>query len=202
MPRLRSGANLAENRAATEARVLDAWHELLAEKGYGAVTMADVAARAGMARTALYRYVPDKVSLLQLLIDREVQRFLAELDAGLRAAGSPAAQLELFITEQLAYFARQRVMGHEMSSVLTTEQHVSVLRHLAPVKDVLIELLAAGVATGEFRPVDVATVAELVFVVIGSHQMPLARGEADLTVVASETVRFVLGGLLASPSTP
>lgn len=203
MPRLRSGSTLAENRARTEARVLEAWHDLLAERGYGAVTLADVAARAGMSRSSLYRYVPDKVTLLQLLIDREVDRFLRDLAAGLAAAAGASERLEVFVGEQLRYFSRQQLMGHDMSTALTSAQHASVMEHLAPVKDLLVELLAEGVRTGEFRPVDVPVTAELVFAVIGAHQMPLARGEVDLDVVLPETVRFVRHGLVAAgPAAP
>jgi len=180
-------------------RVLDAWHELLAEQGYGSVTLADVAARCGMSRSSLYRYVPDKLTLFQLLIDREVQRFHAELAEALAAAGTPARQLEVYVERQLAYFARQRLVGYDMSAVLTTAEHVSVMEHLEPVRRRLVELLEAGVASGEFRPLDLAITANLMMAVIASHQMALARGEAELSVVEAETISFVRGAVRADP---
>lgn len=196
MPRLTSGATVAANRVAVRGRVIDAWHELLAERGYGAVTLADVARRIGMSRSALYRYVPDKVTLLQLLIDREVERFLLETEQALAGVASAAGQLEVYLRCQLEYFAGQQVMGYDMSTALTAPQHASVLDHLAPVRRRLLDLLERGVANGEFRPLDVVITGDLVVAVLASHQMELARGEVDLETVASETVAFVLGAVL------
>jgi AcrR family transcriptional regulator len=195
VPRLSEGANLSEHRAAMEARVLDAWHDLLAEKGYGAVTLADVASRVGIARSAIYRYVPDKVSLLQLLIDREVREFVADVESRMRRVRSPQRRLDLLVTAQLDYFARQQVMAHDMAGALTPQQHQSVATHLAPVRDLVGSVIDEGIASGVFRRMDREVAAELVFAVIGSHQMALARGEADVDRVAKETLTFLRGAL-------
>ena len=176
-------------------RVLDAWHALVEERGYGAVTLSDVAARVGLSRSALYRYVPDKVALLQMLIDRSVSRFLDDLRDGLEEAPDATAQLEMFVRSQLRYFSSQRILGHDMSTVLTADQHAEVMVHLAPIRDLMREIVTRGMASGEFRPMDVEMATGMVFSVVGAHQMPLARGEADLGRVSDETVEFVLGAL-------
>ncbi len=197
VPRLSSAASLVENRSAVLARVLDAWHDLLAERGYGAVTLAEVARRAGLSRSALYRYAPDKLTLFQLLIDREVDQFLSGLTAALDAAPSAAARLDLYVRSQLVYFAGQQVMGYDMSTVFTAEQHASVMVHLAPIRRRLFEILEEGIETGEFRPLDLDVTGSLVFAVLASHQMALARGDVTVEEIAEETVAFVMGAVVS-----
>jgi AcrR family transcriptional regulator len=61
-----------------DAALLDAaWDELIAV-GYGRVTMAGVAARAGTAKAVLYRRWPNRTELLGAAIDRRVPRLDGE----------------------------------------------------------------------------------------------------------------------------
>ena len=183
------------------SRVLDAWHDLLEERGYGEVTLADVATRVGLSRSSLYRYVPDKVTLLQLLIDRSVVGFMSGLRVGLVEAPDASTKLEFFVRSQLRYFSSQRLLGHDMSTVLSAEQHAEVMVHLAPIRDLLRAIVAEGIDRGEFRALDVELTSGMVFSVIGAHQMPLARGDVSLEEVSDETVAFLLGavGVGAAP---
>ena len=66
--------------AATDA-ALDAFLGLIAEKGYAAVALRDVAAAASLGVADLYRVYPDKVAL--------VAAFMARIDAAV-LAGTPA----------------------------------------------------------------------------------------------------------------
>ena len=56
------------------------YRELVMSKGFSVVSLADVAAHAGLARTAIYSYFPDRESLLFAWTEREVQRTIAILD--------------------------------------------------------------------------------------------------------------------------
>ena len=67
MPKISAGS-LEEHRAETTDRLLDAWSSLVREKGYDGVTLAEVAAHVGLARTAIYNYFPDRDALVTALI--------------------------------------------------------------------------------------------------------------------------------------
>ncbi|MDX2238640.1 MAG: helix-turn-helix domain-containing protein [Hyphomonadaceae bacterium] len=75
--------------AAKRAAVLDAGERLFAAGGFAATTMADIAAEAGVAVGTLYRFFPDKASLLAALHARLEDRFIAAMTRGWRAAADP-----------------------------------------------------------------------------------------------------------------
>jgi AcrR family transcriptional regulator len=80
---------------ATETRILDAALEAVAA---GASTMDDIAARAGVGRVTLFRRFGSKDALLARLYAREVERFLAQVDAALSEFDDPADRIaEAFV---------------------------------------------------------------------------------------------------------
>ena len=62
------------------------------ERGYDAVTLADVAEAAGLARTAMYNYVPDKETLLIEFAARETDRYVGGLREALREVDNPVTK--------------------------------------------------------------------------------------------------------------
>lgn len=65
---------------ATSARILDAARNLVAASGLKALTMDEVAARAGVGRMTVYRRFGDREALIDALAVREVNVCLAALD--------------------------------------------------------------------------------------------------------------------------
>ena len=59
MPKV-EGGSISAHRQATTERIFDAFGELIYTRGYDHVSLADVAAAAGISRTAIYNYFPDK----------------------------------------------------------------------------------------------------------------------------------------------
>jgi TetR/AcrR family transcriptional regulator, ethionamide resistance regulator len=83
-----------EKRQATEAAVLTAMEELLAEgTPYAALSVERIATRAGISRTAFYFYFADKRELLMRLATVLSDEFYREADAWWSGAGDGAEQL-------------------------------------------------------------------------------------------------------------
>jgi AcrR family transcriptional regulator len=80
--------------ADADEAILAAARELLAERGWDGMTLGDVAARAGVAKTTLYRRWPGKA---ELVVDAMAQVFdtLCPVDAGSVRADAEAAIREL-----------------------------------------------------------------------------------------------------------
>ncbi|MEP4197692.1 MAG: TetR/AcrR family transcriptional regulator [Aliishimia sp.] len=79
----------------TGPRIEAAAARLIAQHGYAAVSMRQIAAEVGVQAGALYNYIPDKQSLLARLMVRHMEELLAAYDEpdGL----NPLGQLEYFV---------------------------------------------------------------------------------------------------------
>lgn len=98
--------------------VLDAVGELLANDSWGDVTMAEVAARAGVSRQTLYNAFGNREELAQAYLMREAERFLAAIEVAVtsnvedpRRALYEAAELFLAL-----------VSTHPMVRAISTQQ--------------------------------------------------------------------------------
>ncbi len=84
--------------------ILDSASELIAERGLAPVTMTDIADRAGMGLTAVYRYFPNKQSIVREL---SLRIFSEDTESLVEAAPPANASAEDFIAEGIAEFWRR-----------------------------------------------------------------------------------------------
>ena len=132
-----AGSGHDERRARTQRAVLDATRELLAENGFGNLTVEGVAARSGVAKTTIYRryrskndlalavlldmvdevstqpYAADTWSELVSLVDRTVELMCTSL-MGLVMKGLVS---EVAADPELARVYRDRVVSHRLADV-------------------------------------------------------------------------------------
>lgn len=80
-------------RAEREQQILDIAHARFAERGYGAVTMEDVAAAAGVTKPLLYNYFGNKERLYLACMERAGDAMFATVGASVAEAVSPADAL-------------------------------------------------------------------------------------------------------------
>ena len=80
-------------RAERERQVLGAARALFAERGYGAVTMDDVAAAVGVTKPLLYIYFGNKERLYLACMERAGEAMFATVGAAVSDADSPADAL-------------------------------------------------------------------------------------------------------------
>ena len=71
--------------------ILDTAAQLLDERAYTAITMAEVAEQAGLAKGTVYLYFPTKEALFLALQQRMLAEWFAELDAALAQLGPASA---------------------------------------------------------------------------------------------------------------
>ncbi|HEX7172946.1 MAG TPA: helix-turn-helix domain-containing protein [Candidatus Limnocylindria bacterium] len=149
MPKLWN-ATIATHRAAVRDAILDATVTLVAERGLRGVTMAEVAAGAGIGRATLYKYFGDAEAILRAWHEREIGRHLAEVGAIAEGPGAPAEQLAAAL-ERYAVNAQAGRGGHdaELAAVLHRDEHVAAARHR--LRRLLAGLIAAAAATGSVR---------------------------------------------------
>jgi AcrR family transcriptional regulator len=143
----------APDRRSDRARVavLHAADDLLVERGYAAVTIEGIAARAGVAKQTIYRWWPSKFEVL-------MDTFLEDAAGALRIpdTGSTAGDLRQHL-RQLAGFLTGAAAGKVMLALIGQAQHdedVAVVfrrRYLDERRALDKAILERGVARGEIR---------------------------------------------------
>lgn len=78
---------------------------LFTERGYAAVSLADIAAQVGLKRNSLYRYFPDKAHILLRWLQRELPAQAAE-SRRLLTGGDPLERIQRWVDHQLDYARR------------------------------------------------------------------------------------------------
>jgi AcrR family transcriptional regulator len=200
MPRIRA-ENVAAHRELVRTQLLDAFGDLLAEKGYADLSLAEVAARAGMARNTIYNYATDKEALLMAYIARAVEEFVRSMRRELDDQGGPRERLEWLVRKQLHQFRATPGGGGADGgmldgSALGPAAHLDLQHRLQPLHTLMNEIITEGVADGSFRAdLDPEAVAPLVSAVIGSERMPVGSGLHDPDEAAERVTTFVLHAL-------
>lgn len=97
------------------AALLEAAASLFAEKGYEAVTMTEVAARAGAPIGSLYQFFPSKDALADALLERFGTRLREALEAiAARASTQTVPELADALLSLLAGFEEERAAAREL----------------------------------------------------------------------------------------
>jgi AcrR family transcriptional regulator len=105
MPKIQA-PTVAEHRATQREALLDAARSLLSEESERAPSMADVARRAGLARSSVYAYFKSRDDLLDALIVDTFPRWSAYVQAQMGKAGSPGARVLAYVYANLRLVAR------------------------------------------------------------------------------------------------
>lgn len=177
-------------------RILSAIGEIMTAEGVDRLSMAEVAARAGLNRSVVYNYFADIRSLLIAYAEHETTRFMAELTGTLASAGTATDRIIVYVRRQLADFvAHPQPAGPELATLLGPDGYRRMHAHVEPLGRLLTGIIAGGVATGEFAPCDPAATAELVHACLGAERYPLGRGLRDLDAITDRVTTFVLRSL-------
>ncbi|MFG1702118.1 TetR/AcrR family transcriptional regulator [Nonomuraea sp. M3C6] len=195
MPRI-SAATIGEHRAQTRDRILQAVSRLSRVQGIDAISMTDVAGEAGITRTVLYNYFPDKAALLLAFTERVTQYFIDSFERELPAEASPADRLRAFVRLQLAgLLAHPHPGAADLSAALGPAAYQQLAEHVEPMQRILVEILESGVEARDFRVIDVGATARLILAVVGAERVPLISGDVTVEAAGELVSEFVLRAL-------
>jgi AcrR family transcriptional regulator len=145
-------------REEQQAKILDAARKVFARKDR-AMTMADVAAEAGVSYGLLYRYFLNKEAILHTLVEESLRSSAEGLQRFREKTGTAGERLDFLVSRlvenrrdhpeysQLFY----QVLGDEAAPQLLREQ---AMRFGQAFQDLLRQLIVEGQATGEVRVAD------------------------------------------------
>jgi AcrR family transcriptional regulator len=190
-------------RVETTTRILDEAERLFRHYGYAKTTVADIARELGMSTGNIYRFFTSKTQIHEALAERMlVAREVALFEIS-RLPVSAAERLRRFVVDQYEATVAQMLdetKVHEMVMV-AIEQHWTVIdRHLQRMTQILGEIIAEGMRSGEFRMDDPRRAARCfqASVISVCHPVVVAQCRADPDYAGpEELVEFVLKALLA-----
>lgn len=197
MPKI-VGVTIDEHRELTRQALFTALSGLLREQSFETITMAQIARRAGIGRTAVYNHFADKETMLLELMSATTQQFTHILSEALDVVEDPLQKLRIFIRSQLelkhhyhlgeGLNLRSLVAGRDTSKL---REHARVLEHI------LSQLLQLAYNAGQIQPPSPQTNSLVQACISGQivpHQ-PMQKAR-----VIGETEAFILRALGASES--
>ncbi|WP_147942932.1 TetR/AcrR family transcriptional regulator [Microbispora sp. CSR-4] len=184
------------HRAAVRDAALNAMAALVAERGLVALTMSQIAERAGVGRATLYKYFPDAQAVLTAWHERQITDHLDRLPA----AADPAEPAVVRLRAALRAFAEiqhhsARHHGGELAALLHRGEHVDRARHR--LREFVENLITEAARDGDVRD-DVAA-GELAGYCL--HALT-AAGTADSPDAVHRLVTVTLAGLSSPPPRP
>ncbi len=179
MPQI-DAPTVAEHRAQQRESLLDAAEAILLEAGHSALTFRALGERTGLARNSIYRYFSSRDDLIAALCERDMPRWLRELEAAMAAAEGQDARVAAFVSTQLRLVAHG---SHRMAQLLGDAP-------LGPAVRARINALAyrpAALLEPELGPEQPKLVAQLVQGVVNAG-VRLLHGAGTLAEVEPLTV--------------
>lgn len=166
--------------SAADAAILDATRAMLAEEGWAALTIEGVAARAGVAKTTVYRRFSSRTDLAVAAVAQLVEAAMVPIDPDctpeeqIRRSIHATADVYRIPAARAAYLAVLAEAGRDPELRAAVDTQV-----LGPARAMVVERLAMGVERGEIDPAMAETQADLLFDVLAGtllHRM-LVRGQ-------------------------
>ncbi len=181
-------------------RVVRAARELVADGGLEAVTLRALLKKTGLARRAFYRHFGSMDDVLLALFEDTMASGAARLRKQLAGVDDPVAALEQAVRTiaSSALSASERVYMMAM-----THEHIRLAENrpeelnaaLAPMNQLIADLLRAGMKTRAVRAGDASKIAEIIHALISAQvHRNLFRG-ADDTGWIDDLWDFCRGGI-------
>jgi AcrR family transcriptional regulator len=184
-----SASSVEEHREQVQRRVFEAFATLMAGHSFDAITMAQLAAAAGIGRTAIYHHFADKEAVAVAFASHETSRYIDGLRAALADVDDPGQRLGIYIRHQLDAGQQFHIgLGRQLYSALSQDTMHAIREHVMAIEDVLREILTDGTAAGQFTIEDEAATMSLIHACLAPRDLPVAAIE-----------RFVLRALGATP---
>jgi AcrR family transcriptional regulator len=148
-----------QSKSQQRERILGAARQLFAERGVEPVTMADVAAAAGVARATVFNYFASKYALVESITDDVIAYFQGMLENALADEVTPTpaiiralfAQMSTGIETYQGFF---RGVFREIAKISVGLDEGAAARRTREVTSAqLVRLMERGLARGDLQPV-------------------------------------------------
>lgn len=200
---LSAATSRAEQRV---QRLLDAAFELIDEKGTSEFTIQEVVDRSKQSLRGFYQYFDGKDELLFALLEESVRESVDDIRAAVESESEPLERLRVFtirlhewcqpLGSRRKRGAHNRVPISEFSMQLALKDPGRLSAVIAPISNMLVELLDASIAAGAIRATETRRAALLIqqTVMYGWFMNRLVK-TPRVSVSAEDAWEFCLRGL-------
>jgi AcrR family transcriptional regulator len=192
----------------TPERILAAAEDVLRRYGPGKATVVDVAQALGVSHGSVYRHFASKAALRDAVLRGWLARSMAPLQVIANSRTPPPARLRQWFST-LRQTKRDNVLGDPelfaTYSALAAEAGNAIAEHKGRMQQQIASIIAAGVASGDFRQLDPAAAARALFDATARFHYP---GLSHLWNQPGEDAAFtqlldlLLAGLAPAPAPP
>lgn len=189
MPRIKT-PTLADHRDWRRSQLIDAAAAIALESGGQSITVASVAARAGLSRTSVYEYFASSADLAADLVIDELESFAEALAEATSGEEDPLDSIEKWIQASLQYIADGRhLLAKALNSVdLPRDRSAAIgTAHRALLAPLQSKLIAIGIT-------DTGFALSMIQSITDSASRRIESGE-EAEAVISMTTNFCIAGL-------
>jgi AcrR family transcriptional regulator len=182
--------------------IVDASLRVMRHNGYAAAQISDILGEAGLSTRAFYRHFESKDDLLLAVFRDNAEATSRQLSARVVAAGAPPAQLDAWVDEILSLGydrrrARRAALFASGAARRTAGYAEENRRAEQSLIDPLLDVLRAGVHSGDFPAAEPDTDARTIHAVVWRFVMEAMAGAptTSLDEARRHVQRFVLPAL-------
>jgi AcrR family transcriptional regulator len=193
-------------KEARPGEILAAALDCFAERGFAATRLEDVAQRAGVTKGTLYLYFASKEELFKAVVREAIVAGIARSEARIGDASEPAPQLLDYVLRGWA--SQSETPGGAISKLMIAEAgnfpelarfYLDEVVHRG--RSLVGRVLCAGIARGEFRPVDVeaavtCVIAPLLLAMLWRHSFAAHDGALDIEALCRVHLELLCEGLV------
>jgi AcrR family transcriptional regulator len=190
----------------SKGQILAAAMAVFAEKGFAKASMNDIVRASGLSKGGVYWHFKSKDALVTAIFDQFFKEQLALLDAVMAENGTAVTKLQelaTFTSAGMAEVAAQFPSPLEFYALAARDESLknSLQEHFQSYRTKIGELVAQGVADGEFRPQNSEDVANTIIALFEGVLLiwAIVPESIDLGAQVETAVQLLLDGLQKSP---
>lgn len=193
-----------QNRLDREKRVVEAASAAIADLGFSAVRVADIAERAGMTPGHLSYYFPSKSELLMLAIRASEEELIREASTAIAQHTDPWQRLECLTELSVAREIRDPgwALWVELWAEAMNNTEIAAVHHEldGQWRNLLSEVIEAGMASGAFRKSTLADTVMLISTGLDGLSIQLTVGAPGFSTERLRVLAKALCSALLSPA--
>lgn len=172
---MKSTARQSLSRCRKEDRpreLVGAARDIFAEKGFAATRLEDIATRAGVSKGTIYLYFKNKEALFKAVIEAGLAPVVETIETATAKDDRPAIELLHGYFGALQRIMHETPMASSLKLLVTESGNFPALAQwfegnaICRAKTVLTNIVEAGIASGDFRPVAADAVTNIFFLLI------------------------------------